>query len=267
MLLLPKESPAQYSRVLHATIDAVVLTIILAPVLWWMLVRPLRNLAAMRERFLGDLFSTIEDERRRIAHELHDGVGQSLTLIISGLKSLPDTTSSEDLGRRRQNLQDFSERALADVKQLAAGLRPSLLDHLGLAPAIERVVADLRQHNGFEISCELETMRQLRLSERTEIAVFRIFQEAMNNAVKHSGAKHVSVQLVRESTAVLLKVCDDGRGIDPLTLKEQAATGGHLGLIGMRERVGQLDGELSVDSTSGKGTCITARLPLEIKRS
>jgi len=267
MLLLPRNLAGPSAHIFAGLIDAVILTIILGAMLWWTLVRPLRKAAEMRERFLADLFSAIEDERRRTAHELHDGVGQSLTLLVSGLRSLPDVTGREEFLRRNQNLINFSERALSDVKQLAKGLRPSLLDDLGLVPAIERLAEDLHEHQKLDISLDVEQLRGLRLPEKAETSLFRILQEALNNIAKHADARRVSVRLSRQPKSVLLQVFDDGRGIDPIVVKAQANSGGHMGMVGMRERAAQLDGEFSVDSSLGKGTRITVRLPLELTNS
>lgn len=263
MLVLPQVFPAEHLRIVESVVDSVALTAVLSPVLWWVVVRPFRKEVELRERFLANLFTAIEDERRRIAHELHDGVGQSLTLVISGLRSLPESASAAEIQARGGKLKESAERALGEVKQLALALRPSLLDDLGLAPAIERVAAEIREHHPIELSVDLQTREGERLPEKTETACFRIFQEAMNNIVKHSGAKNATVLLAREPESVMLEIHDDGCGIEPRLLDEQSRVGGHLGIIGMRERAAQLGGELVVESRIGGGTTIRVRIPVK----
>lgn len=261
MLALPWVLPEGHSRVLEAALDAVVLTAVVSPVLWLTIVRPLREVLRIRTRFLGDLFAAIEAERRRIAYDLHDGVGQSLSLLVSGLRSAHDGITQPDVARRCRDLQTLAEAALRDVKRLALGLRPSLLDDLGLAPALERVVADTREHHAIDLALDVAGVADERLPERVETAVFRIVQEALSNVLRHSGATHASVRIWRGEGNVGVLVEDDGRGIEPAHLS--APRPGHLGLTGMRERATLLGGTLSVESGHGRGTRVTATIPVE----
>lgn len=265
MLALPLVLPSHWPRLVESLLDAAALALMVAPVLWWAIVRPLQRAAALRDRFLGELFAALEDERRRIARELHDDVGQTLTLIISGLRSfegaalLPET--------RRRSLEELSERALASVKQLALGLRPSLLDDLGLAPAMDRVAGEFEKHHPLELSLDVQSLAGIRLPPAVETALFRIFQEALNNVIKHAHARRVAVTLQREAKGVRLEVADDGRGLDLGELQLKTLQGGHLGVLGMRERASQLGGTLTVDSKSGRGTRVCAHIPWEPARS
>lgn len=261
MRVLPLVLPDDPPRLVESLVDSVILGLILAPVLWWAIVRPLQHAAAMRERFVAELFATIEDERRRIAHELHDDVGQTLTLIISGLRSADAAAALPDT--RRQSLEELAERALADVKQLALGLRPSMLDDLGLAPAMERIAGEMEKHHPLEVNLDMETLAGIRLPPETETALFRIFQEALNNVIKHSHAQHASVILRREPGGVRLEITDDGCGIDPGTLQCKSLEAGHMGIVGMRERAYQLGGTLLVDSHAGRGARISAYIPFK----
>lgn len=261
MLTLPWLLPADHSRGLEAAIDAVLLTTLVSPALWLSIVRPLRGMLRIRTRFLADLFAAGEAERRRIAHDLHDGVGQSLSLLVSGLRSASDGTAPADVARRLLDLQGLAESALRDVKRLALGLRPSLLDDLGLSPALERVVTDIRDHHPIALTLDVDGLADVRLSDRVETAVFRIVQEALANVLRHSGAAGAAVRLWSEDGTVKVTVCDDGRGIDPGILHSPPA--GHLGLAGMRERAVLLGGSLSIDSTPGRGTRVTVVIPAE----
>lgn len=261
MLTLPLVLPADHSRWLEAAIDAVLLTTLVGSALWLSIVRPLRGMIRIRTRFLADLFAAGEAERRRIALDLHDGVGQSLSLLVSGLRSARDGIAQPDVARRCLDLQGLAESALRDVKRLALGLRPSLLDDLGLAPALVRVVADVRDHDPIALTLDVGGLADVRLSDRVETAVFRIVKEALANVLRHSGAAGAAVRVWSEAGAVKVIVADDGRGIDPGVLRSPPA--GHLGLAGMRERAVLLGGSLSVDSTPGRGTRVTVVIPAE----
>lgn len=264
MLALPWVLPDGHSRALEAALDAVVLTTVVSPVLWLTIVRPLREVLRIRTRFLGGLFAAIEAERRRIAYDLHDGVGQSLSLLVSGLRSAHDGVAQADVARRCLDLQTLAESALRDVKRLALGLRPSLLDDLGLAPALERVAADIREHHAIDLALDVGGVAGERLPEQVETAVFRIVQEALSNVLQHSGAKRASVRVWRGGGGVGVRVEDDGRGIEPAYLI--APRPGHLGLSGMRERATLLGGTLSVESAPGRGTRVLVSVPVEDRR-
>src|SRR6516162_2928596 len=147
MMALPWLLPPERSPLLEAAVDAILLISVLAPVIWWTVVRPLREVIRLRNRFLADLFARIEADRRHMARELHDGTGQSLSLLISGLRSVRDSLGDPDTVGRYEHLLKLASQALTDVKRLALGLRPSVLDDLGLEPALERLVEDLRQQH------------------------------------------------------------------------------------------------------------------------
>lgn len=262
MLALPWLLPTDLSWFSESVIDSLLLTIVVAPVLWWKVVRPLQQALSIRTWYLTELFSNIEAERRRMAHELHDGVGQSLTMLVSGLRTLRADPDKPDLPERLPALQQVAEVALKDIRQLALGLRPSLLDDLGLAPAIEQVAADVQEnHYPLELSVDVDRITGRRLPDPVETAVFRIFQEVLNNTVKHSAARRASVQVRLERSRVVLRMTDDGRGFDAGRLERLGPGLGRLGLLGMRERATLLGGTLVVDSQPGHGTRVTFAIP------
>lgn len=263
MFLLPWMWGSDVSLVVEAISDSILLTLVVAPVLWWMIVRPLQRAAKLRDAFLADLFSTIEEERRRIAHELHDGVGQSLTMLASGLRSIPTMSSTEEVSQRTAELQEIAQRALSDTKQLALGLRPSILDDLGLCFAIEKIVAEARQHCSMNVVAEVQDQCHDRLPDAVATTLFRISQEALANAIKHSRATRVLVRLSRSDDMVSLVIEDDGCGIEPARMNRLAPLDGHLGLIGMSERANLQGGTLLLDTSPGKGTRIEVWIPLE----
>jgi signal transduction histidine kinase len=259
MLVLPWVLHENYSRALEAIVDAIVLTLIVAPAMWWTIVRPLVEVIRLRTQFLTDLFEQIERDRRQTAHELHDGVGQSLTLLISGLRSAKSCRANAECSGRVNDFQRLAEDALKEVRRLSLSLRPSLLDDLGLAPALERLIEDIRAHYAAEIALDIKDVVDVKLADGVATAVFRIVQEALSNVMKHSQAEHVTVALRRANGNVLVEVADDGCGIDPARL--DAIAPGHLGLKGMRERATLLGGRFDLQSAPEKGTRISASLP------
>lgn len=261
MLLLPWVLAEQSSRTLEAAVDAVVLTVILAPALWWTIVRPLTEVIRLRSQFLADVFAHIEQDRRQTALELHDGVGQSLTLLISGLRSAKVRRTIGECSGCVNEFQRLAEDALNEVRRLSLELRPSLLDDLGLAPALERLVDDVRTHHPVQVSLELAEIIGRRLPDEIATAVFRIVQEALSNVMKHSKANRATIRIRRDNDQILAEVSDDGCGIEPAIVSSPPA--GHLGLRGMRERAALLGGEFSLDTAPGRGTRITVAIPAE----
>jgi signal transduction histidine kinase len=263
MLALPLVFPLHLSWVAESAVDAVLLTVVVAPILWWTVVRPLQHIIRIRTQYLADLIATVEAERRRIAYELHDGVGQSLTMLVSGLRTMHGSPDQQDLPQRMLDLQQVALVALKDLRQLAGGLRPSLLDDLGLAPAIEQVAVNVHEnHPPLELIVNVEEVAGKRLPEAVETAVFRIFQEALNNIVKHSAATNGLVRICLASDSVVLEVSDDGRGFDPHGRVQATKGQAHLGVLGMRERASLLGGTLSINAAPGGGTQVTASIPL-----
>lgn len=197
-----------------------------------------------------------ELERQRLARELHDETGQALTSILLGLKAIEEARSPEEAKEAAAALRELIVETLHDVRRLAVELRPKALDDFGLVPALERLTESFSDQTGIVVDFET-ALNGERLPAEIETALYRIVQEALTNVVKHAGARHVSVVLARKDKAVTAIVEDDGRGF------EAGGTDGHgLGLVGMRERLGLLDGRLVIESTEGAGTTLVAEVPL-----
>jgi signal transduction histidine kinase len=196
-----------------------------------------------------------EQERRRLALELHDETGQALTSILLALKAAEDATDPEAQRAAVQNLRELVVATLHDVRRLAVELRPKALDDFGLVPALERLAESFREGSGIELHVE-SRLGEDRLPGEVETAVYRIVQEALTNVLKHAGAAHVSILLARKNERVSVVIEDDGRGFEP-----GSADDSRLGLAGMRERVGLLDGTLTVESTPGRGTTLVLSVP------
>jgi signal transduction histidine kinase len=198
-----------------------------------------------------------EEERRRLARELHDETGQALTSILLGLKGLEDL---DDMATLEESVAALRERVVAtlqDVRRLAVELRPAALDDFGLVAALERLTAGLAEESGMKVELE-SRLQDDRLPEEVETVLYRIVQEGFTNIVKHADAGRVSILLTQKAGSVSAVIEDDGRGFDP----DQAVDGG-IGLIGMRERVALLDGSMTIEAAPGKGTTLVIEIPVK----
>ncbi len=256
--------PEHWDSRLCALIDASILTCTVAPVVWWLIVRPLDALLELRTRHLRGFYESIEEERRRLAGELHDGVGQLLTMIVSGLRSAAEDRSPQDQHQRVLDLQRIAYEALGEVKRINLGLRPTVLDDLGLVAALSRLAEDLQRHHGLAISVEAATLVRRRLPPAVEISCYRIVQEALNNVVKHAGASSATVTLTIRDDYLLACVVDDGQGVDQRTRDSTASDLDGIGLISMKERATLLGGHIEIRSGDKRGTRIVAKLPLGV---
>ena len=208
---------------------------------------------------LSDVLTAQEEERRRIARELHDDTAQTLTSLLIGLRAVEE---SQDLGQAlgaANTLRGLVSGALLGVQRMARGLRPSALDDLGLEEALERLGLDVSRANGFMVDLHCTGPRLPRLPEALEIALYRMAQEALTNATKHAAPKAVSILIHRTPTEVRLVVEDDGKGFDASGI----LSGAQLGLVGMRERAHLVGGSMTLESSPGSGTtiCITVPIP------
>jgi PAS domain S-box-containing protein len=208
----------------------------------------LREYAHQLEILSRRLLDAQEEERRRIARELHDQAGQALTALKITLQ-MPATAT-----RRAESLA-LADEVLAQVRALSFDLRPSLLDDLGLAAALRAHAERLCKRTKLALRLELADF-ETRPAGEIETACFRIAQEALTNVVRHAGAATVTIALQREGDAILLAVRDDGRGFDPAR-----ATDASIGLLGMRERAELAGGRLEIESAPGRGTAVCAWLP------
>jgi len=219
------------------------------------------------ERLAAQVILAQEEERRRVARELHDEAGQALTAVIIGLErglaSMPETYASDLPVQPRQlisNLRDLAAQTLDEVRKLALELRPSVLDDLGLVAALRQYVRSTEERSG--LAAQLTVLGwddDSRLSPEVETALFRIAQEALTNAIRHARAESVQVRLRRTESSVTLEVRDDGIGIGSTNIP---MSGQHLGMFGMRERARLLGGEFHATRVSPRGTLVHVSIPL-----
>jgi signal transduction histidine kinase len=223
----------------------------------------LRSKEQMRLQLLDKIISAQEDERKRVARELHDETSQSLTSLIIGLKVLESVAILPEVREKAAELRALGGEILRDVHDLAFQLRPSLLDHLGMVAAIQRLAEDYTQKAGLHIDLQVSGFEDRRLPAATETALYRLVQEALTNVAKHAGAKNVSVILQEEGAAVLAIVEDDGKGFNVAEVMGSAAKEKKLGLFGMEERAALVGGRLTIESIPGKGTRVSVEVPFE----
>jgi len=218
-----------------------------------------------KERIRGELFkkalSAQEDERKRIARELHDDTSQNLTAMLFNLDETADCQDMAEVRQHLERLRGLTEHTLDGVHKLIFDLRPSMLDHLGLVPAL-RVYAESRLvEQGMRVVVD-ETSAPRRLEAEMETAVFRVLQEAINNIARHAAARNVWIQLSYNHQQLTVTVEDDGIGFEPNTVQVSPGNPRGLGLMGMRERLELLGGELEITSLPGQGTELLITVPL-----
>jgi|GEM_PF-400543 len=226
------------------------------------------ELERTRQQLLERVVSTQEEERLRISRELHDQMGQQLTALLLGLKSLPsalDTTGATDISPRLESLQTLTSDLMDQVHNLAWELRPAALDNLGLEAAVRQYAKQWSKENNVSIDfISRGITHDKRLSSLIETTLYRVIQESLTNVQRHAQARHVSILLERIHNFVIAIIEDDGRGFDPEETQAKASNGTfeRLGLIGMKERMELVGGTLTIESTINAGTSIYARVPI-----
>jgi len=214
-----------------------------------------QKIEAERREFATRLLEVQENERKELSALLHDHLGQLLTLTRLELGSVTayDPNSLKSIDSAVQRLDE----ALASVRRLAVSLRPPILDDLGLRVALETLVEEFSESSGIQTSFTHEGP-DLYLEKTTDAALYRVLQEALTNAAKHSNAKTVTVRMESSNDGVLMVIEDDGSGFDTTELDSTKG----IGFVGMRERLFRCGGTLDVSSVHGKGTCIKAQVPV-----
>src|ERR1043166_3701062 len=199
----------------------------------------------LRNRLIQQAVIAQEEERRRIAHELHDEAGQSLTALLVGLRTIEESRTIAEAAELAQRLRGIAAQTLDEVGRLSRGLHPSILDEVGLPAAVTRQAQEFARLHEIAADLRIE-LDATSLPPPLQTTVYRVLQEALTNVARHAGARSVSVRLVRTGTTVELWVRDDGIGFDPAAGDGAAPGDRHLGLQGMRERAGLLGGSVEI---------------------
>jgi len=203
------------------------------------------------------LLEAQEEERRLISRELHDEVGQALTGVLVEMANLSNLMRNKEepaLSTKADEIKRLLEESISVVRNMALLLRPSMLDDLGLVPALQWQAREVSKRNGIWVKVAAEQVSD-ELTEDHKTCIYRIVQEALHNIVKHANARNVTITVSQEPDRLLLSIQDDGRGFNPP--QERG-----MGLIGMEERVSALGGRLVVESAVGEGTLLRVALPL-----
>ncbi len=209
------------------------------------------------KRLSTELVSAQENERRRISRELHDEVGQVLSAIMLGMGNLRSAlrdNNSVEAYRQLQLVEDMTERNARVVRNISLLLRPTMLDDLGLIPALKWLAREVSREGSMEVDVVADSFVD-DIPEEHRTCVFRVVQEALRNSARHSSARHARVSVGEENGCLRLSVYDDGKGFAPWLEKG-------LGILGMQERVISLSGNMTLDSKPGRGTTLTFNLPL-----
>ncbi len=225
----------------------------------------LNALEHQRKRDAASAIKAQEEERKRIARELHDETSQSLTGLVIGIKMVEELVpdSMPQVKRRLGSITDLAHQTLNEVHTMAARLRPSVLDDLGLAAALRSYIMEFSENTGIKVETRLLT-RNDRLQPELETVLYRVVQEALTNVARHAGASKCTVKLERAGGELRGQITDNGHGFDPEKVLLSTKSRG-LGLHGMQERIELVGGSLRFESRPSKGSTIHLEVPTESK--
>ena len=213
----------------------------------------------VRRLLLERVLQVQEEERQRLARELHDEAGQLMTSLLVGLRTLSDSRRLRDAKQQAEHLREIASQAITELSRLARGLHSSLLEDLGLEVAVRRYVDELATTHKVDIELEFGHTHLFALDQHSQLNLYRIIQEALTNVLRHAQATAIAIHF--EEIGPELRICirDNGRGLSAQAAHQDARH--HLGIEGMRERAAILGGSLEVLSNSGQGVIVEVRVP------
>jgi PAS domain S-box-containing protein len=224
-----------------------------------------RKLRDNLQFYLRQVLQAQEEERKRLARELHDDASQQILLLTHGVDNLAskaDNYLPQELRSEFEKLHELTRQTYQSIKRYAQALRPSILDDLGLVAAIKWLAEDVHSFSGIEI--QVKTGAIPPLPPETQLVLFRIVQEALNNSHRHSGAAQASITMECQGAEVRVTISDNGKGFEVPKQLSEFASRAKLGLTGMAERARLIGGELEVSSQIGKGTKIIVKAPTNL---
>jgi signal transduction histidine kinase len=204
-----------------------------------------------------------EEERAHIAREIHDELGQQLTVLkmdVSWLNKKVGATAADPVKQKMKELLELLNGTVKTVRRISSELRPSLLDDLGLVAAIEWQLTEFEKHSGIKTSFS-EPAMDVKLPDDKKIGLFRILQESLTNVARHSGATGIKVSLTSNNNNFVLQITDNGKGFDKRKITGKRT----LGILGMKERTAMMGGAYEITGTPGKGTTVLVTVPLNIQ--
>lgn len=214
------------------------------------------------KKFSEELQNKIEEERNQISKTLHDGIGQSLSFLRIKLNNFFDKSCVKENKSELEEIISSLEETITELKYISYNLKPRNLESLGLKMAVLQLINDIKTQTG--ISGDLNFSHEnVRFNEKLEINLFRIIQESLNNIVKYSGATTFGIQFTITEKFVRLIISDNGKGFDPEKILKQSGLNGSMGLLNIKERVENFDGNLKIDSQSNQGTVLIIEIPLK----
>jgi PAS domain S-box-containing protein len=216
------------------------------------------------ELLAGARVNAQEEERRRIAREIHDSLGQMLTAIKFNVEILEDAASlqGDEDRRRTADIKGLLDTAMNEAREISYNLMPSVLVDFGLAPALRLLCDQFSKRNNLAVNVHVQGVSE-RLDPGIEVGLYRIAQEALNNVAKHAAASEVNVQLIGDSRSLRLVIDDDGKGFHAQGFDQRIARGHGMGLVSMRQRAASFSGMFTLDSSPGRGTEIIVEVPLK----
>ncbi len=256
MLLLPYLPAWSKTPLIQGLLDASILTLVMAPAIWCLVVKPLRLLSDSRAHLLHSLFRAQEQERSRIARDLHDEIGQQLTAMLVGLATIESAKDLCSAQKMAHDLRKVGATAHDEVRRLASGLRPGVLEELGLVAAIERLCEDFHKLHGVAVRLNVPGTDFGKHSLAVEASLYRILQESLTNVARHAQASSVDVTLSRNGNLVTLSIADDGRGMKGSADERLSNERCKQGLESIRERAEMLHGECLIDTATQGGMLI-----------
>lgn len=262
MLALPMLPAWTRSPVAQSIIDASLLTLITAPAVWRLVVLPMRRLFEARGQLLHQVFHAQEQERARIARDLHDEIGQHLTALLVGLKTVEMAADLDTAKHRASDLRQLTAVAHEEVRRLAHGLRPGVLEEMRLAAAIERLCEEFQSIHQVPVKRNISATACEQLTKDAELCIFRVIQESLTNAARHADATQIDVAIECRDNTIVLTIADNGTGFDrgDDSITEQASN--TIGLASIRERASILGGKCLIQSRTGKGTTVQVIFPV-----
>jgi len=260
MFVLPAIFGDRLGKSGMAAADAFVLTVMLAPCIWGLLVRPLKRIAETRKQLLDWAMSTEERKAGEMSRDLHDNLGQLVTSMTVGLRTIEEISKDPVVVEHARRIRGTGLELHNAIRSLARGLRPRVLDDLGLAAALANLATDWRESSKIQFVLDIDALKNRRFSTEVETAMYRIAQEAVTNAVRHGNPQSIRIRAQFVESRLFLSIEDDGCGFSANGAQSEQVDRRPFGLISMRERAESIGGTFSLHSSIGRGVSVQVKL-------